>query len=219
MMDWEGLRKKVRDEQGFLDRNMRELHALRVSAADRYDDDKQIIDEVQGEIRNRLDTIDDLCRMMNEHAQGITTRQAQIVRVKEMNIESRNELSRVSRAILEEVQGLKLFGKKRLSKYDNSDDDPESNLLRERSALSNSLSIVDETIENARRAKSMIDAQTARFIGAASKLDSIVAVMPSVSSLTTRIRCKTFKDTLILAFVMSACIFFIIWAKVLSQLG
>jgi hypothetical protein len=51
VMDWESLRKKVRDEQNLLDKNMRELHAFRTSVAERYDDDKQLIDEVQEDIK------------------------------------------------------------------------------------------------------------------------------------------------------------------------
>jgi len=217
-MDWEGLKKSVRDEQSQLDRHMRELHALRASVAERYDDDKHLIEEVETDIRTKLDVIDSLCKKMNDHSQGLTTRIAHILRVKEMTLESRHELNRVTKAINDQVSALRLFGKKRLSRYTN-EDDVESNLLRERGALASSLSIVDETIENARRAKSMIEDQTSRFIAATSRLDLIVSKIPLIKSVTSRIRSKSFKDTFILALVIGTCMFFIIWSKILSKIG
>jgi hypothetical protein len=214
MDTWEGVKKKVRDEQGALERHLRELHVFRASAAERYDDDKPLIEEVEVDIKAKLDLIDGLCKKLNDLAIGQTARQAHVLRVKEMNLESRNELNRVSRAILDEVSKLKLFGKKRLSRY-SEDDDSEANLLRERGALTTSLSIIDDTIENAKRARAMVENQTSRFMAATNRLEHIVAKIPIVNSLTSRIMSKSFRDITLLAAAISAGIFFIVWSKVL----
>lgn len=214
-MEWDALKRKVREEQTLLDKYMRELHAFRLEVAERYDDDKKLIEEVEIDIKTKLDIIDGLSRRMNDFAQGNTTRQAHISRVKDMNLESRNEANRVSKAILDEVRGLKLFGKKRISRF-SEEDESESNLLRERGALTGSLSMIDDSLESARKAKMMIEDQTWRLSAAKNRLELIVSKIPLVNSLTARIRSKTFRDKVILVFVLSACIFFIIWSKILS---
>lgn len=217
-MEWDSLKRKVREEQTILDKYMRELHAFRLVVSERYDDDKHVIEEVENDILTKLDLIDGLSSRLNDHSHGNTARQAHISRVKEMNIESRHEVNRVSSSIKDQVRGLKLFGKKRISRY-SDEDESESNLLRERSALTGSLSLVDQSIESARRAKMMIEDQTWRLSGAKNRLELIVSKIPLVSSLTARIRSKTFRDKVIIAFVLSLCIFFLLWSTVLSKIA
>ena len=98
LMEWESLKKQVRDEQCMLDRHMRELHSIRLHVSETFD--KHLIGEIECDIRTKLDKLDEMCLKLNDLSQGKTARHAHITRVKEMTSESRNELARVSTLIL-----------------------------------------------------------------------------------------------------------------------
>ena len=197
---WESYKAKVREEQAGVERLLRALHAY--SSA-------EFLDEIQDELKARLDRLDDLSVRMSELSRGSTQRQAQVLRTKEMTMTARNEANRVARANLEASARTMLFGKKR------SSGDSESNLLRERAALVSSNTMADEALSRAFNAHSMIRDQTARFVATTEKLGGIVSKIPLVDSLISKIRSVKFRQKMILSLVIASCLFTILWLKIL----
>ena len=206
MESWELLKTKIKEEQISLERSLRELQSLRSAP----DEELGLVDDLQAELKAKLDRIDDLAARMTEAANGNTTRQAHVLRIREMSVASKAEIARLSRGFVEHSTRSQLFGKSRRSSGSN-----ESVLLKERAALLSSRTMIDEALETANRAQTMIRGQTARFVSASEKLSDIVNKMPLAQNLISKIQSIRFRDKFILALVIATGIFTFLWIKIL----
>jgi len=84
-------------------------------------------------------------------------------------------------------------------------------LLRERSAIGNSLRAADDVLGQAAEVQSELRTQGSSLRGAQGTMLAIAANVPGVNQLIDKIRKKRNKDDIILSGVIAFCILFTLW--------
>jgi len=85
------------------------------------------------------------------------------------------------------------------------------NLIRERGSIYNSLNIASDFISQAVTTKEMVENQNRILGGSTRKLTGLSRQLPSLNQIMSKIRSKKNRNTMILGFVISFCICFLLW--------
>jgi len=84
-------------------------------------------------------------------------------------------------------------------------------LIRERNSIHSTNSVVDDLVSMSMQAKDKIDEQNRLLMGTSGKLRNLSTRFPQLNQIMGRIRAKKYRNTLILGFVISFCICFLLW--------
>jgi len=84
-------------------------------------------------------------------------------------------------------------------------------LIRERNSIHSTGSVADDLISMSMQAKEKLDEQNRLLMGTSGKLRTLSTRFPQLNQIMGRIRAKKYRNTLILGFVISFCICFLLW--------
>jgi len=85
------------------------------------------------------------------------------------------------------------------------------NLIRERNSIHNTSSIADNLVSLSMNTKERLDEQNRLLMGTTGKLRTLSTRFPQLNQIMGKIRNKKNRNTLILGFVISFCICFLLW--------
>mmetsp|Transcript_122890 Transcript_122890/g.192907 ORF Transcript_122890/g.192907 Transcript_122890/m.192907 type:complete len:217 (+) Transcript_122890:45-695(+) len=210
---WESLKAKAKALQGELDTKLQELGRLnrRLGTATEKGSDGQIQvvvalrDELERGLADLSDAGEALARVAATSAQV-----AQATRFRETHQELARDFKRVSQSIEHQYQHARLIPKGRSS---NAEDSIEQGLMRERNALSATLSMTDEVISQATSTHTMLQGQRVTLQSTSGKVGSLTAMFPGLDSLISQIGDRKNKENMVLASTIAGCIIFTMWYK------
>jgi hypothetical protein len=144
-----------------------------------------------------------------------TTRSAQLQRFQEDSIHTRRDWERQWHIVDSIQKRSELFTTS--AKGDREDNPSEAGtLLNERSALMQSMGMIDSALESAVAADSMIREQNASLISFTGRLGALTTKVPFIHSLLGRIHSRQFQERIILGLVIGACLSIFLWMRVLT---
>ena len=144
-----------------------------------------------------------------------STRNAQLQRFRDDSIQTRREWDRQWNQVESVLRRAELF-KSKASQPSELPDSQAETLLHERSALIQSMGMIDSALDSAVAADAMIREQNASLTSFTSRLGALTAKVPFIQSLLGRINNRQFQERIILGLVIGACISIFLWMRVLT---
>mmetsp|Transcript_50602 Transcript_50602/g.126893 ORF Transcript_50602/g.126893 Transcript_50602/m.126893 type:complete len:178 (+) Transcript_50602:1256-1789(+) len=108
-----------------------------------------------------------------------------------------------------QYQHINLMGNARNRRQDSSD--ASANLIRERTALDTSLTMLDDILGQGTSTRDMLASQRARFKNIGEGVGRLGQYFPDVDRLLHRIGVRHIRERLILGLTIGLCLCFIIW--------
>jgi len=221
---WEPLRAKAKGLKAQLDSKMMELGKLAgrldkareassssaapSSAAPSMAEVERLRNETERCLGEFKDSSEALARLAKSGSQS-----AQAARFKESHQELMRDFKRVAQNIEQQQQHARLISG-RGSRKDASDN-AEAGLLRERSALDGTNSMIDDVIGQAQATHERLVAQRGTLGGVGGKIGALSSRFPALESLISNISDKKRREQLILSFTVACCVIFSLWYKFL----
>ncbi len=223
MADWDSLKVAYRESSQRLDNALKELSKVQAELARRKRSNNGASDESQlyqqaSELNVSYQSAlaecnEQLGRMSRLIPRSDTTRQAHVERFRTQLLQQTRDWDRMHSSIGKERSKLELFGNNSSTMPDV--DRTAGTMLQERTALVQTMGVIDGTIESAFASHEMLQAQKSKVSSFGEKLAVMTATVPGINTLVSRINSRQCQETIVLGLVIGACISVWLWLRVL----
>lgn len=223
MADWDSLKVAYRESSQRLDNALKELSKVQAELARRKRSNNGASDESQlyqqaSELNVSYQSAlaecnEQLGRMSRLIPRSDTTRQAHVERFRTQLLQQTRDWDRMHSSIGKERSKLELFGSNSSNMPDV--DRTAGTMLQERTALVQTMGVIDGTLESAFASHEMLQAQKSKVSSFGEKLAVMTATVPGINTLVSRINSRQCQETIVLGLVIGACISVWLWLRVL----
>jgi golgi SNAP receptor complex member 1 len=226
MADWDSLKFSYRDASQRLDGAVRDITKVqaelarrrRLSSSTPAPDDDSLYTQAADLFSTYTITLgecnEQLSRMSRLIPRTDTTRQAHLERFRTQLQQQSRDWERAYNAIENERNRSQLLSSGSRSQSMNGDGTANT-MLQERTALVQSMGMIDGTLESAFATQEMLNSQKTRISNYGEKLAGLTSTIPGIRTLVSRINTRQCQETVILGLVIGVCISLLLWMRIL----
>lgn len=133
-----------------------------------------------------------------------------IKRYQEIHFDYNAEFKNTSAAVHRKRESMELFQSSK-KMHESQEDSSVAKLLRERNTIAASMKSINDVISQAFETRNALSAQRSTLTGAGGGLQGLAANVPSFSRLIDGIQRKKYRESLVVALVVSLLLCFCIW--------
>eukprot|EP00123_Amoebidium_parasiticum_P000540 comp11387_c0_seq1/m.5754 comp11387_c0_seq1/g.5754 ORF comp11387_c0_seq1/g.5754 comp11387_c0_seq1/m.5754 type:complete len:224 (-) comp11387_c0_seq1:151-822(-) len=212
---WEELRRKARQLEGEIDMKLVSFSKLGTNPAGEGGD--HTFEAMAREIEQLVEQLSRVNDSMTEHTQIGAGSSPAVLHTLQRHREILNDYTQEFRktkaniTAAKEREQLLTSIQREINDYKNPQNSTDSYYSREQSRLLSSHQMTNDAISIALATKEDLVAQRQQFRGIEGRIRGLAARIPGLNTLMRHIDLRKRRDSLILASVVSACIFFCLW--------